>query len=428
MRILILLTNYHPVMNPNVFRWSAIANNWVQKGHEVHVLCSAHPQRPATENIAGVEVHRCGFATLKDWAYHQLPNRSRRHEAGTASQPSSRLIQFVEWLLDNTWRKVYWPDGSMLWMFSARRKALSLLRNYSFDALVSVGTPFSAHWAAMACKQANPALRWLMDVEDPFCFAWEFPSNNFRLYADKNYRAERQTFALADEVTLTNAEACRRYKALFPTAAQKIHVIPPMADLPAPKAPLMLDLDKNVLHLGYFGSFYRNIRHPRSFLALLSVAMRLQPDWKKKLRVHFFGYIEPYFFSEFREFPELEANLIFHGMYDRSAAAAAMHAMDWLLHLGNATPYHLPSKSVEYLCSGKPVLNIAVNKEDSFREVAGDYQGLLHICLSEDSPLEHEAQRMLDAFSRFAKLQHFDREPYTCETISKAYERLISSP
>ena len=425
MRILLLLTHYHPVMNPNVFRWSAIAAHWVQEGHEMHVVCATHPQRPEVEKMAGVVVHRTGFATLMDWLYHRLPSRARRHEAGTTSRPPSALRQLLEWLMDKSWRKVYWPDGSMMWMWAARRKALALLGKCPFDVLISVGTPFSAHWAALACKQAHPSLRWLMDIEDPFCFAREFPSNNFGLYADKNYRAEKRVFALADKVALTNLAAKRRYLELFPGAAEKMEVIPPMANLSEPEAIGKPELEKNVLHLGYFGSFYRNVRHPRRFLELLSCAMRLQPAWRQKLKVHFFGYVEPEFFGEFQEFPELSAMHEFHGMVSRSEAAAAMQSMDWLLHLGNTTPYHLPSKSVEYLCSGKPVLNIAASTEDSFREFAGDYPGLLHIYLPEGIAPNAEAQRMLDAFSEEVPLSPFDARPYTCEAIAGAYMRLI---
>ena len=91
MRILLLLTHYHPVMNPNVFRWSAIAAHWVQAGHYLHVVCASHPERPKVENMKGVVVHRTGYATLMDWVYYWLPSRKRRHEAGTVSRPPSAL-------------------------------------------------------------------------------------------------------------------------------------------------------------------------------------------------------------------------------------------------------------------------------------------------------------------------------------------------
>ncbi len=401
MRILLLTVQYHPAMNPNVFRWAAIAEHWSRQGHEVHVLCARHSNRPDEESMAGVHVHRAGHATLLDWAYNLFHIRRRRSEPGSAPRQPGFLSKLLEKILDLSWRKLYWPDGSCLWYGPARRRAKALLRELPFDAMISVGTPFTVHWVAKACKAQFPRLRWLIDVEDPFCFAEEFPSNNFGLYRRRNYRAEAEAFRLADAVALTNAAALRRYAALFPEEVEKLTVIPPLYALPEaapdfqlpPKAP-------GELRLGYFGTFYRRIRTPQRFLELLSEMFRQFPGWKTKLKVHCFGYMEAEFVEMCRRHADLEPNLIFHGLVSREKTAAAMQAMDVLLHIGNSTDYHLPSKSADYLCSGKYILNIATCAEDSFREFAGAYPGLVHFYLPPEAGLSAAACELANFLDR----------------------------
>jgi len=38
-KILIICHDYLPLETPNSFRWSSIAEYWVQQGHDVYVVC-----------------------------------------------------------------------------------------------------------------------------------------------------------------------------------------------------------------------------------------------------------------------------------------------------------------------------------------------------------------------------------------------------
>lgn len=424
MRILVLMVQYAPALNPNVIRWAAIAGHWVGQGHEVHVLCSKHSARPGREIMEGVHVHRAGQATLMDWAYNLLRRSRRRSEPGAGLALPGLASRILEQLVHLTWRKLYWPDGSCLWYFPARRRALSLLAAQPFDAVISVGLPFTAHLVGMACKERFPALRWLMDVEDPFCFAEEFPANNFSLYRRLNYRMEGRAFRRADAVALTNPDALRRYAGVFPDAASRLRVIPPLYHLPAWRGDAAAPREEvGEIHLGYFGAFYHKIRSPQGFLDLLEAAFRLSPPMRKRLRVHFYGYLEPEFSDMFARHPELLPNLVFHGLASREETAAAMQAMDILLHIGNTTDYHLPSKCTDYLFSGKPVINIAASDRDSFRAFAGERAWIAHLHWAPGQDPEPPARAFLEAVEKLpaVAIPALDPSPFEVERISGAY-------
>lgn len=50
--------------------------------------------------------------------------------------------------------------------------------------------------------------------------------------------------------------------------------------------------------------------------------------------------------------------------------------MDILLNIGNATDFQLPSKAVDYLAAGKPVLNLSYMESDPFAEF---FQRVAHL-------------------------------------------------
>ncbi len=434
MRILVLTIQYLPSISPNVFRWQAIAEYWVKQGHEVHLLCAQHSARPREESIHGVHIHRVGHATLMDWAYNFWNAQNRRHEPGAGVHRVSLWRWWLEKLLDFTWRAFYWPDGSCLWYRPARHKAEKLIQQKSFDVLISVGTPFTTHWAAYYCKKRCPHLHWLMDVQDPFSIAREFPSNNFTLYNWLNQWAEKRTFAQANTIVLTNLGAFQRYDAAFPGFRHKMRLIPPLWALPKAAAGFTLPRpSKSVIHLGYFGSFYSRIRTPEPFLHLLEALLQDEPAWSQLLVANFWGALEPEFLRMFTQYPALKPMLALHGLVSREETTAAMQSVDILLHIGNTTDYHLPSKSVDYLFSRKPIIHIATTPRDSFLAFAGKRQGLLTLYAIKQEDLAKNAAKLSEFLHSFkaGRLQVAPPHPsftaqYQTPAIAQAYEEALA--
>ncbi|MDX1942364.1 MAG: glycosyltransferase [Saprospiraceae bacterium] len=435
MRILIILAQYYPMLNPNVYRWSAIAEYWVAEGHEVHVLCT---KRGGTENnstINGVQVHRAGYATLLDWAYNLLGTRRRRAEISDLKmQKQSLFRQILEWLVDHTWRMFYWPDGSCLWYFSGKRRALQLQTLYYFDIIISISLPFTANLIASAVKKQFPDIKWVMDIEDPFAFSEEFWVNNFILYRKKNFWAEAQLLRLADAVSVTVYSAKKAYLQHFSelNLKEKIKVIPPLINsFQNIGHPLLGFFSKNQIHLAYFGTFYDKVRMPDTFLLLLQQIFIQFPDLKPQLLMHFFGEIPAKAQAVFNEFIDLKENLLFHGLVGRQTVAAAIQQADFLVNIGNITNYHLPSKSAEYLSSGKPIINICQDSKDTFQNFMQEYPLICNI-----STYNQNWSELAKQMVTFIKENHNESvpvslirqlvQPYTISAVAGAYLKMTS--
>ncbi|MEN0004222.1 MAG: hypothetical protein AAF798_08770 [Bacteroidota bacterium] len=435
MRILIITALYHPSKSPNVYRWSAIAEYWVQQGHEVHVLCTSLLGEPKSRVCQGVQVHRAGQHTLLDWALSVWGNGQVRGRVG-GLQPvaHSRARKCLEWLIDRTWRRLYWPDGAILWYGPGKRRVRQLLSAHSFDAMISVGLPFTAHRITVAGKQAFPKVHWLVDIEDPFAISKEFFVNNFQLYRRRNFRAEADILAKADAVSFTVLAAQEAYEQHFSEQCAKFAVTPPLFNLRAPaitsNAPLPY-FESNHLHLSYFGSFYQGVRTPDTFLKLLAQSLRQAPALAQRLRVHFFGEINGPFAERFQQFPELNSVVQLHGLISRADVSLAIEQTDVLLNISNTTTYHLPSKSADYLMSRKPIVNIYSAEADTFKAFFEGYPLIMHIRLLGAKEAEQEAVRFID-FLEHAVGKRVDQEvverlgrPYRLERIAERYMMLL---
>ncbi len=430
MKLLLILAQYHPALNPNVYRWGAIATHWASEGHEVHVLCTKRSGLPDEVVMDGVQVHRAGQNSLLDWGYNLLNTSRRRGEAG--GTPPGRHGKFrrgLEKVVDLSWRSFYWPDGRCLWYGPGRRKAKQLLKAYAFDGVISVGAPFTAHLIGLACKRANPKLHWLVDIEDPFAFVDAYFINNRRLYKALNFRAEAAVLKAADAISVTVDTAKQAYTKYFPGIESKIEVIPPLFDSSLGASPDFELFEPDRLHLSYFGAFYAPIRTPDAALKLLDLLFERHPELESKLVIHFFGEIEYSVRAAFERHHRLAARLRMHGLVDRDVVAAAMAKTTFLLHIGNTTTYNLPSKSADYLASGKPIVHLSASDPDTFQDFMGDYP-MLFVAKADAVSVE-SADRLAVFLTNFQNRQldkaSIERRivPFQTAQIAAAYQRLL---
>jgi hypothetical protein len=117
-------------------------------------------------------------------------------------------------------------------------------------------------------------------------------------------------------------------------------------------------------------------------------------------------------------------------MVDRSVVAAAIEHGDVLVNIGNATSHQLPSKLVEYVASGKPILNIARTSSDSSARFLAGYPDHLTLIDHGHGPLpDDEAALMVFLRGLPRRLPKADLEtclaPHRLDRIAQAYVELM---
>jgi hypothetical protein len=374
LRILIISAWYAPYIHPRAHRWTCIANELAAQGHTLHVVTARRRNEPQEGTIGGVTVHRVGFDSLKALFFFITGEKKARGKAGVPVRPPSLLLRFAIGCYQFFWKNIYFPDDACVWYFPARKKLRQLMAQEQFDAMITVSLPFTGQMLGRYLKKHFPSVRWVSDIGDPFSFS-DFPLNNHRLYDGLNRRLEQATLEEADASVVTIAHTHARYAAYFgEKAVRNMYIIPPLLHpVPIPAPPQLRP--ERPLKVGYFGAMYAPVRTPDAFLALLHDTFAHTPAYEQSLEVHFYGEIFPEFYAAMRSIPAI----LLHGLRPRAEVSAAMQQMDILLNIGNQTTFQLPSKAVEYLATGKPIVNLCYTEPDPFTDFLGDHPGVLHL-------------------------------------------------
>lgn len=362
----------------------------------MHVVCARRRDCQREQQLNGVHIHRAGFDSLKEVAYYLSGSTHGRGRVGTGVHRPAGLMRVLTWVYNWVWKKIYFPDDAGLWYFPARQKVLHLLENQIFDAVITVSLPFTGHLIGRLVKRRFPGLRWLADIGDPFTIQAK-PLNNPWLYGRLSERLEKAVLDWADAAVVTNAAARRAYETKFGPSIKPITVIPPLLHPPVSEkgmpfsVPLARDAGVKALHIGYFGAFYAPVRTPHAFLNLLNKTLARRPDWKSLLTVHIFGDIFPEFYTELAQYP----NIKLYGLRSRQEVRSAIEQMDVLVNIGNVTDYQLPSKAVEYLAAGKPVVHLSFVEQDPFVAFWADWPGLLTLSVKDARVTDASFERWL---------------------------------
>lgn len=126
--------------------------------------------------------------------------------------------------------------------------------------------------------------------------------------------------------------------------------------------------DNEKINIVYTGHLYKEIRSPEFVLKVLSKVV----EKNKSVMIHFYirGNCGQIVNSYCEKYPE---NIINHGLVPTDVAKAAIMSANILLSIGNKDISELPSKTFEYISTGKPVLHFFFSKEDPVVNILNQY-------------------------------------------------------
>jgi hypothetical protein len=392
--LLIVSFSYSPMLNPRAFRWTALAEEFVRRGVRVHVVCSWRSGLASNEVVNGVNIHRVGNGVIERCRAGLAHFRGGRlQEAGTSLHggPGSRFSKLIGWVF----RQVAWPDTTCVWYPAALREVNSLLLTLPKATLVTVTPSFSSAMIGGAVAKNREGIRWILDMGDPFTLATESPANNFFLYGALNRCAERAAFQGATAVTLTNLSIQRNYAELYPESAKKLSVIPPMLSFDVMnlvEREAVASSSDGELRMVYVGSLYKSLRRPDFLLALFSALTKAMAP--THLELHCLGRTDECddAFAPYAQ--QMGQTIMLHGLVAREPALSAISEATVVVNLGNTNHCQLPSKLVEYMALGKPILNIIQTEADPSLDLLQGYHSALTILASGISPTIVQVQKV----------------------------------
>ncbi len=175
------------------------------------------------------------------------------------------------------------------------------------------------------------------------------------------------------------------------------------------------------LRFVYTGIFHSKVRHPKLFLQLMDYALK---EMSAELNIYAYGNCD----NIIRQFSESNAKIIFHGKVSSQKAEEALIDDNILVSIGNKDNTQVPSKVIEYISYGKPIIHFYTNKDDRVIDILKKYKLSLLIDLNED--ISHNTEKIIEFTKNVTALtfndikdDFYDALPsYTAKIIRSIYE------
>ena len=398
-KILIVTHQYLPHVSPRTTRWKLLVEELISKGHEVTILTGMYPDFDKNN----VKILYFGNKNNIN-VVSNLRAKSKQVSSGES------IKKFFYGSLKKIYRffinYLAWPDYSMFWVYQIYKNRNNIPKDY--DVIISVSLPFSSHIAAYIInKKINK--QWIMDIGDPFTLKVDAPENNRFLYSGLNKRYEKRFYSKAEKILFTHQDALSNHKKFFNIPSSKLIVASPISNFDNDlfKKTLSYNYSTRPIKISYFGIFTKGVRSPNSFLDLV----------KKNNEFEFSWYVNE---DSEKIIKSCDISSDKHSFYSHVSREDAQQLMvnsaHCLLSIGNKNPNQIPSKVIEYLATGKPIIHFTEIDDDPVINLSNEFHNLVILNKSDD-----EKKLSLLIEEMFNKIEKFDTDRfinnYTAESI-----------
>jgi len=249
-------------------------------------------------------------------------------------------------------------DSQWSWFPLAIVRGWFLCRNYRPEAIYATGGPPSAHLVA-ACISRWCGIPWIAEFQDPLVHNdWQRSGRALRVFIWLERFICRRASAV---VFLT--DAAREKSTQRTGLGKRGWTVYPGAD-PA-NMPTVEYRKGECCHFSHFGSLGGS-RNLKVFLEGLQLVFHDNPDLVKVVRLDIYGTCDRLSRELIAKFPYPGVISDF-GRVPRAESLIAMKKSDVLLLIQNTEEFSsetIPSKTYEYLHSGRPVLGLVHNNAE----------------------------------------------------------------
>ncbi|MBR5524175.1 MAG: hypothetical protein IKU51_02775 [Clostridia bacterium] len=371
MNFLFLADEFYPTFGANSLVVSTVCRQLTTRGHTVWVMPAHYdPALPQEEVWEGIHIRRGFPADTKQSLIAALRKGHLWCAAGV-------LTMLVGAKLSGPHR--LWHKQGI----SARRYLEAFIRQQAIDTVVSIHCSAELSLPLLHLRQRGRlSARWLFYMLDPFESHEYYRTHHSVAYLR---RMQHRIMTACDGVLAT--DLIRRDTALWETEAvlNKIKV----TEFPKIQQPRYCPCDDSILpdprytHVVCTGSKNETVRNSAFTLAL---CRRME-----HLPIHFHfvghGWTEDGVCHQ-------EGNCFFYPPHSPTCAVNLQLDGDFLLNIGNNVPNQLPSKILEYISTGKPIIHIAKREDCPATALLTDWDALI---LNESEEMS-SAQTRLSAY------------------------------
>ncbi|MEL6273660.1 MAG: glycosyltransferase, partial [Bacteroidota bacterium] len=332
----------------------------VQLDTEVHILTvdpkyasySSRDQSLIREVSPHIKVHTSYSFELIN-LYGQMMGKDKIPTGGFSNVTNKGLLQrSAMWVRSN----LFHPDPRVGWRRFGVRKALSLLKEFHFDAIITSSPPHSTQLIGLDVKRKYPQLRWIADLRDPWTDIFYYDILNKAAFAKRiDQRLERKVLEQCDHLITISAGFRSVFAAKLAAELKgKFSIIPngfDPADFSTPPPPK--DSGFTITYTGTIADSYQ----PESIFDAVKKLQQLHSG--EGIRLKFVGILAP----SLRDYLTVN-DITFESIppVSHQKVVKIQRAAHILLLVSpemNGGDFIIPGKAFEYLASGNPILGLA---------------------------------------------------------------------
>ncbi len=379
-KILIVTHQFIPHQSPRTTRWKLLYDELIESGYDVTVITGTL-QLSEDPNIKYIGNKKASGIV-----------KNLRIQSNIKQDSSYK--NYLYKLLKKIYRFFYkffaWPDYTMFWIFSIwkNRKKIDI----DYDLIISVSLPFSSHVAAYIINK-DKNKKWIMDIGDPFSLKTNAFENNRYLYKSLNYYFENKFYKKAHQVVFTHQESADEHKLFFNMPENKVTIGSPISTFSQElfQKSVSFNYETKPITIGYFGVLTKGVRSPSQVLKFFQ-----QTDFV----LHWYTNSDSKEMIKQNKI-DFNRNKLFDMVTRNEALEKMVTSLHCLLSIGNLNPAQLPSKIIEYISTGKPVLHFVEIKDDPVLEIAKEFSNL--IVIDKNSNITEVEQQLNNVFINIEK-------------------------
>jgi glycosyltransferase involved in cell wall biosynthesis len=376
---LLISYSFPPLATPGSLRWLRLIKDTAAYGWKISVITTSHSYNFGSfcdPNLLSYVPDSVPVYRSRSWeilSEYPAPLKIGDWEKINAIQASLGISKVVyrsrlkikQILNQLTFQ--FFPDDKVGWVIPTYFKAISLLKKQDFDVIITSGMPHSSHLVGLLIKYTFPNVLWAAYFSDPWSFCEYARSPRWQIgRSHLEKKLEKKIFHTTD-CNIVNTESTREeYIKLFPYISKKITTITNSFD-----PQLLEDITEEPrmrFRFQHIGRFFGQ-RSPRFILEAIKCMLQRNPIYSEKIEFIFTGnfgwddqrkcwnrtYIDKYGLSSI---VNIEPTV------NHKDALKRLVNTDVLLLIGapiESDYLYIPSKTYEYLATGKPILAM-VNK------------------------------------------------------------------
>lgn len=379
-KILIVTHQFIPHQSPRTTRWKLLYDELIESGYDVTVITGTL-QLSEDPNIKYIGNKKASGI---------VKNLRTQSNIKQDSNYKNYLYKLLKKIYRFFYKFFAWPDYTMFWIFSIwkNRKKIDI----DYDLIISVSLPFSSHVAAYIINK-DKNKKWIMDIGDPFSLKTNAFENNRYLYKSLNYYFENKFYKKAHQVVFTHQESADEHKLFFNMPENKVTIGSPISTFSQElfQKSVSFNYETKPITIGYFGVLTKGVRSPSQVLKFFQ-----QTDFV----LHWYTNSDSKEMIKQNKI-DFNRNKLFDMVTRNEALEKMVTSLHCLLSIGNLNPAQLPSKIIEYISTGKPVLHFVEIKDDPVLEIAKEFSNL--IVIDKNSNITEVEQQLNNVFINIEK-------------------------